>query len=522
MVIGYLLYSNTAHTQVTGGGSTGLGGFSQGVSVGARNSNPFTPGGVNNPSGKSGTGKDRFIFWVHGLNGDIDSWSRAANASQNNVAPGFPARKIKSRSNFTYTQSASLLEAGQQVSSEIDSERQNSEDPTKNYVIAHSQGGMVTRGLLHMELCLNNTDPKDMAFGGLVTFCSPHQGAQLLNGKRLFGVLASEMCEALTAGPVFEFGKDADKKIELFGFQHVFKIHPFIDKFVKVGVTALCNTFTDAIVPYVTNAQTPNITKDYEVGAKLLKEMNDCLDGNTNLEKFPKVAFYGVEPKNHLMLRTVQYFQKSCNNYSYFAANDDNELIDLFQDNYNKYITKHEEWTNRLNELNSEYHSNKCYTFIRYYIKPCPDLRNRRGIAENLVTGYLKGVQFLESMDDKYKLIIGALKIIQEKKYFCECEDFKTGEFTRTEIDDPSKCDVGKKGYTICDVAVDDVYRREEYDSDGVVLASSASSLPGATFKPQLLKNTSHMQARNNEALQYGLYLLYEGGTDPFFKTDRK
>ena len=55
-----------------------------------------------------------------------------------------------------------------------------------------------------------------------------------------------------------------------------------------------------------------------------------------------------------------------------------------------------------------------------------------------------------------------------------------------------------------------------------LVLASSASNLPGATFGPQLMDNTSHMQARNNKALRDGLFLLYEGGTDPFFKTDKK
>ena len=52
-----------------------------------------------------------------------------------------------------------------------------------------------------------------------------------------------------------------------------------------------------------------------------------------------------------------------------------------------------------------------------------------------------------------------------------------------------------------------------------LVLASSASNLPGATFGPQLMDNTSHMQARNNKALKLGLLKLYNGGTDLFFRT---
>lgn len=522
------LTSMNSFAQLPGGGSSNLGGgFGQGISVGSRSNQSFNPGSVNNPSGKPSTDKERTVFWVHGLNGDIGSWSRAATASQHNVAGGFPARKLKSQTNFTYTQSASLLEASQQLGEIIEKERGIKiglgEDPTKDFLIAHSQGGIVSRGLMHLELCLGNEAPNNMGYGGLVTFCSPHQGAVLLNNKALFADLGGEMCKSLLLGPTAEYVNDVDLKFKLFGFIPIKIPGSKFVKYAETGVSLVCNSFKDNIVPFVTNAETPNITKDYEVGAKLLKQMNDCLDGNQNLEKFPKVAYFGIEPKEHLMLRTVKYFLESSQAYEYFEANDDNTLIDLYQKNYDKFRSKYEEWSNRYNALDHLYKSQQCYTWIKYNTLPCKEIRSKRDAAKTVWQGYLEGIKFFEAMDDKYKLIIGALEFQKNIKYYCECEN--PTEYSKVEISDPSKClskKFGKNGLMLCQVVSEVTFDRIEKDSDGVVLAESASNLPGATFSPQKMDNSSHMQARNNEALKGGLTKLYDGGTDPFFRTIAK
>lgn len=511
------MFNLSMQSQVTSGsgGSGNVGGFGRGVSIGSRTIVPFSPGSVNNPSGKFGPNGDiRNVYWVHGLNGDIGSWIRAANASQNNVAPGFQARKIKSISDITYGQSGGLLDASAQLESAL--QREQSGDRTKDFIIAHSQGGMVSRGLLHLNLCLiPKKKPEELAMGGLVTFCSPHQGAQLLSGKAEFEILSKQMCADLADGPTLE--KVANFRI--FGFA----VNPKTLRLIDQTVDSACMGFSDIIIPYVLNKQTPNITKDYEVGAKILNQINGCLDGNTELEKFPKVAFYGVEPKEKLLLRTVKYFIESCNSSSYFEANEDYSLIDSFQKNYNKYYAKYIEWKNKYEDREREYHENKCYTSIRYYIPPCPHLRKLRQNDMTVRDAYLRGVRFLESMDDKYKVIIGALKFSTTTKMFCVCEG--VSEFSKDLITDPSQCPAKKRGQRelmLCRDIEEVTVNRLELDSDGVVLASSASNLPGATFSPQEMWNTSHMQARNNAALKEGLTKLYSGGTDPFFYTPVK
>ncbi|HOJ90415.1 MAG TPA: hypothetical protein PK622_03505 [Saprospiraceae bacterium] len=523
-----LIFNLSMQSQVTSGfgGSGNVGGFGRGVSIGSRTNVPFSPGSVNNPSGKLGPtgGDDRNVYWVHGLKGDIDSWLNPAEASEYNVSPGFPARKLKSISDITYGDGSGLLPAGNQLEDEMF--RNPSNDRTKDFTIAHSQGGMVSRGLLHNTLCLiPRKKPEELPMGGLVTFCSPHQGAQLLNGKALFHVLAGEMCDALLAGPTAEFSSNIGVNFKIFGFS-TDKIpigQKYISKYTELAVDQACKTFENNIIPFITDAQTPRITQDYEVGSKILTDMNACLDGNVVLTKFPKVAFFGVEPKQHLMLRTVKYFLESCQSYDYFDANEDETLIHLFQKNYENYFAKYEMWRNRYENKKDLYNLALCDFYLNKFTPLCIALRAQRNAARKNMEGYLKGVKFLETMDDKYKIIIGALRYDQIIKLYCICEG--ASEFSKVEISTPSDCPIKKRGQNelmLCRDIEELTVNRVEFDSDGVVLASSASNLPGATFGPQLMDNTSHMQARNNAALKGGLTKLYSGGTDPFFYTPVK
>ncbi|MBK7231085.1 MAG: hypothetical protein IPH93_02115 [Saprospiraceae bacterium] len=490
----------------------GTAGFNQGIGLGGPSiESNYSPVQVNNPSMTPAPDEGpRNVFWVHGLNGDIGSWARAATASQFNVAPSFPARKVISNSNFTYTQSSSLLDASAQVGTWIRGTKDN--DPKKDFLIAHSQGGLVSRGLLHLNLC---TTPKSKPdFGGLVTFCSSHQGANLLSKLTEFKDLGVKMCTELNDGPFLEGFSD----FKIFGLPLPWRL----GKSLLVKVDSLCSDFTETVFPLLLNKETPNITKDYVVGAPLLKKMNDCLDGNRELEVFPKVAFYGVEPKDHLMLRTILYFSKSSQGPDYFQANDDHELISNFDTIYSKYRRKYETYANNYYIANDQYNKLECYKKWKILPPPCYQLKKDIEKYKILKEAYLKGVNFLDQMDDQYKLIIGALELKKEVKLYCKCTNLQTGEEFENEISNPSECKMKITKNIFCDIFSKVNYYRIEKDSDGVVLAESASNLPGATFAPQEMKNSSHMQARNDEELRKGLIKLYEGGTDLYFYTKRK
>ncbi|MBK9271092.1 MAG: hypothetical protein IPM48_05815 [Saprospiraceae bacterium] len=490
----------------------GAAGFNQVIGLGGPSIEAnYVPTQVDNPPVSPAPDEGlRNIFWVHGLNGDIGSWARAATASEFNVAPDFSARKVISNSNFTYTQSSGLLDASAQVGTWIRGTKDN--HPDRDFIIAHSQGGIVSRGLLHLNFC---TTPKTKPnFGGLVTFCSSHQGALLLNNVAEFEKLAIKMCTEMNDGPILEGLLD----FKIFGLPLPWRL----GKKVLVTVDSLCEDFTKTIFPLVLNKETPNITKDYEVGAPLLKKMNDCLDGNRELEVFPKVAFYGVEPKEHLMLRTVLYFAKSSQVPDYFQAKDDDELISDFDTTYSKYRRKYETYANNYNIAYDHYNKLECYKKWKILPPPCHQLKKDVEKYKILKEAYLKGVNFLDQMDDQYKLIIGALEIKKITKHFCVCENRLTGRVERYEVSDPTLCNRKTRPEIECYPLDQIEYLRIEKDSDGVVLAESAANLPGATYAPQEMKNSSHMQARNDEELKKGLIRLYEGGTDPFFRTRAK
>lgn len=481
--------------------------FNIGIGVGAVIDVGFTPGHINNPSGKPNPQGDRNVFWVHGLNGDIGSWSRAATASQFNVGVPFPPRKLFSIDNFTYTQSSNALDAGRQIGIVI---RQSiNHNAEKDFIIAHSQGGIVSRGLLDLTFCKGDSDPPSI--GGLVTFCSPHQGANLLNNKAKFEVLAIDMCQAMNDGPLLE---KLDFKI--LGFPIPGR------KRILMAVDSLCSDLSNVLFPLILNKQTPNITKDYEVGSDFLESNENCINSNPAFRKFPKVAYYGVEPKEHLMLRTLMYFVNSSQGPDYFQANEDFETKNDFDTIYMKYYDKYMKYKHDYEYWDNIYNSLKCYTWLRHNSVECTAARRARDKYCDLMTGFKRGLDFLDQLDDQYKYLIEALKIEKESNYYCVCYDKQGNEMGRTKIDHPGDCEPRPSGKVFCFVEEEINYVRKEFDSDGVVLASSASNLPAATYAPQEMKNSSHMQARNDEQLRLGLIKLYDGGTDPYFKTDTK
>ncbi len=467
----------------------------------------------NNPPVNPLTDNERYVFWVHGLNGDIGSWIRAADASQNNVAADFPARKLKSVTLIDYTQSANISGAAQQLGEVIESKREIQlalhEIPRQNFIIAHSQGGIVSRGLLYKDLCLNNTNPDSLGYGGLVTFGSPHQGARILNNKYMFSYMAADLCSSLTAGPALELQDKTIKKI--LGFE--IKLGSVIP--VATIVDSVCNTFLTNVVDLIIAAQTPNITKGYEAGATDITNINNC--DQINLINMPKVAFFGEEPDTALFFRTAAYFLKSPNEYDYFKANDDFFLKDAFDQNKLKYDAA-------VAKFQAAYEHYKLLATLSCFPFPdpdfCPLFLSLASKSLKLLNAYKNGQDWFGRVDDQYKTIIGAVQYNKSSQWYCECENVKTGQTSSTPISGPEDCPAKKiNNYTVCSPIEIITFTQVKKISDGVVLAESAMNLPYATYPPQKLDNSSHMQMRNNEALRLGLIKLYDGGADKFFKT---
>lgn len=474
----------------------------------------------NNPPVDPQTDNERYVFWLHGLNGNIGSWIRAADASANNVASNFQARKLKSVTVIDYTQDANILGAAQQVGEQIEDKRTDQisigENPQNNFIIAHSQGGVVGRGLLYRDICLNNTSLENLGYGGIVTFGTPNQGARILNNKEMFNTMATDMCSSLTAGPAEEISQKTILNLIVFKL-NIGDLLPVTDI-----IENICNSFLSNVVSLVIATETPNITEGYKVGATDINAINNC--SSTDFVSMPKVAFYGQEPEDGLFLRTAGYFLKSPNVYDYFDANDDNFFTDAFKGNKMKYDAAVAKW-------NAEYLARK-YTREKicspFQFPPqwffCQLARKSESNALKILNGYKKGQDWFNRLDDQYKTIIGAIDYTSITQWYCVCENVKTLATSSTPISGPSACPSSYNATThlLCEAQEETTFTQIKKISDGVVLAESAMNLPYATFAPQKLDNSSHMQMRNNEALRLGLKSLYDGGTDKFFKTEKK
>ena len=468
-----------------------------------------------NPPAGPETDGEKYVFWVHGLNGDIGSWIRAADASQNNVTNGFPARKLKSVSVIDYTQDANLYGAAQQLGEIIENKRSDQlalgEDPTQNFIIGHSQGGVVTRALLHRDLCLNHTPVENLGYGGIITFGSPNQGARILNNKHLFNDMSVDMCKSLGAGPAEELSQKT--VADLF----IFKINVGDIVPVKDIVDKICTSFVGNLVDLAVMNQTPNITQSYYVGAPDITNINNCSD--QDLVSFPKVAFYGIEPPDGLLFRTAAYFLKSPNEFDYFQANDDDFLKNAFIENKFKYdaaVAKYQALIEVYKSLAKIYCLDIKDPFIChvYYDLVTKSLR--------LLNAYKQGQDWFNRVDDQYKTIIGAIDYTKTTQWYCECENVKTGQFTSTPVAGPGDCPPSSKNGIVCSPVEYTIFSQIKKDSDGVVLSESAMNIPYATAPPRKMYNSSHMQMRNDDNTKKALLEIYDGDVGPAFFTIKK
>lgn len=478
---------------------------------------------INQPNPPAGptTDFERHVFWVHGLKGTSGTWGRAAFISEHNKPNvAFSARKLKSNENFTYTEDALDL-AVTNLEDVIEGVRGIQlgltpiEDPGQNFIIAHSQGGVVSRSFLNTELCYDNLPKSQLGYGGIVTFGTPNQGARIINNKTMFVTMASDMCVSLGGGKIQEA---LTFNFLGFTFQTV------------VDIQKLCDQFSGIVVPLITEFETPNITNSYAVGASDLTAINNGCPANPDFVSFPKVAFYGVEPPQNLMLRTVLYFSQSPNESEYFQANDDNALITQFNLLKLDYIAKAAEWKGHY-----EYAEDKkkywCNNWVGYIPSPITlplyaikcDYWTSEAKKKKLVYDlYQNGVDWFDRFDDQYKAIIGSKGVTLTTKKYCVCKNEITGQKTETLITLDSECESDPSSALICFLKNKITTTKWEKESDGVVLAESASNIPFATAPPQKMVNSSHMQMRNDVNTKTSLNLIYGGDVGFFFKTVAK
>ncbi len=475
---------------------------------------------------KTKTGEDRIIYWIHGLGGNLTSWNPVSTVTQDQVTGPVtnysPRRVLSLKPEYVQT---SMNDAINDLQSQLVDENvaHNTSYTVRddNFLIAHSQGGIVSRGTDYLE----DTDPfASREFGGLVTFGSPHQGAAILNnglqisnggsGKLLD--FATEACIRLSEPIILEALGKGNSFVDF--LLAVFKID---QKIVDFGANA-CNIFGGSILPLVMSDYQLPIVQDYKEGASFI---NNTL--NTYTTTLPMLAFYGEEEKPEFW-RVMNSLVESPTLQPPFTADDDSTHLDYktLRANYaNKYYTFYLD-----KQGLSMAYGVPCTSWRQWVANTaaCAIYNHKWYQANDRANEYARGLRWLDQANDKWRVIIGARRTeVTGITHECNCAD---------------KCNGGASSYPIVYNEMDCIeegldpcllcsyYKRihtgvVNKTNDGIVTAESAKNLPGAiTFGDDRLKmeKTNHQQMRNNGELRDKLNGLFDGHYGKYFITRTK
>jgi hypothetical protein len=443
---------------------------------------------------------ERLIYWVHGLGGSTESWVTASGAT----ALDFKVRSVRpTYSEFT------LANAGQDLDNDIASkgvplaQLYGIEDLNVNFIIAHSQGGLASRAI-ERYYENSNTPEASRQFGGIVTFGTPHGGAQIINNIPDILDFSTFSCEALVAGPREEV------------VQESFILDLLIpDEVIANALDGVCGFVGDFIAPLAFEDFTSPITEEYKVGAGPLEELNNFQSSSD----IRKVAFYGVE-QDPVVWRLLHSLTENPNEEPAFGADFDDETMEKANELMLSYLIK--VWA--YDALYGELTGDGC-NWWQWIVASVgcaidglyDDVLNLDAVfglgedeARDIRDGYKEGFLWWVNANDNFKSLIGALEIEeQEVGFMCSCENGDTpfGGMS-TIVSHPEMCT-----YYNCEAIPVIQPVVTEKPSDGIVLAESAMAFPGVNYvevmpgsNHQQMRNDGNLKVRRDELMKDGLY----------------
>lgn len=233
------------------------------------------------------------------------------------------------------------------------------------------------------------------------------------------------------------------------------------------------------------------------------------------------VAFYGEEfDKNDMAIRFLYSVTKNPNTYPTMQADQmDDEAIKDYNNHYNNYFTNY----NNSLEIAKKFPLGNFYNGAYFSQADLYDLAYK----------WKDGTDWLSSLNNRWKWIIGALDVAQSNDKFCQCickyeEMSVNGNGYSFEVDYPADCgvpnacDIWKNNpyYNVtCSYEEEVTYELVNYASDGLVVNQSAMALPNAKYQSRKMIGSGHFQMRNDSELKKALNLLYNTsilGTDYF------
>ncbi len=502
---------------------------------------------------QAGIAQQRIIHFVHGFGANPSAWFPVALATEQGAGSSFVARNAVT-DNVSYSDPSvgtvvnNLYDAGGRL-------RQNianfltprggigSANAKNSYVIAHSQGGLVSRTTADISTPLTVGINNAEHFGGLVTFGTPHAGAYIANSRSngSLDVFLNQGCNDLGGG-IIEQGLSNIKYGVLLNLLNAPKI---VNNIVMDLKTDLCNSFfskdlsispprttsflSQAILgPFLSSGGTRSVLEDpilndYMVGAAPLNQLN-----TTPLQPMVRVGFYGKEINSQAFARTLHYMSKPSQALPAFTAIDAEENITL---------AKTAELRNKLENdyIESEYKANQLELNNCTWLWLFPpagilcqientQIANVRDKLRREAEAYRKAYTWLDNSNSQWLSIIGARTFTTTVNSIrCECEENNGFDPIRYYTFDGMDCNtaIGPNGYfgVFCYDIQDITVTPNDEDNDGVVTKSSALAMPGAIPNPDAeMPGSQHMQMRIDPNMKDKLNKLYRGQIHAFFE----
>jgi len=454
----------------------------------------------------------RKIWFVHGLAGNDASW-----ASGNAYTLQKWSDKVSTRLvDYLNFQKGDLWQASAKLFSDMDPGNVNDPEQIEAYkrdfIIAHSLGGLVARRLEHHYY---SDDVSVKPYGGIVTFGTPHLGAQLadfkVNNHQSLQHFVKVTCKGLLAGPV-------EEKVKTNGFTRWIDRMLFWTDLSDWVTKPVCDQVSTIGLTVFEKLMTEPIEASIVPGSAELQALANTPSPQSQLHT---VAFWGEEFDNDDMaIRFLFSSTKDVNSYPLMQADvmDDDALADA-NEILSTYLSHYQKWRNRSKKIFGNWYNGKYYS---------------QGDMIDLAHAWYGGVQWFSVLNPRWKSMVGTTVSIPNgsMECFCDCryedKNYASNGFAfdilhAVDCGLPMACGIYEmdKNYNVqCDYIENEVIMTYETTSDGVVTRESAVAFPNAKYSPRKMVGSGHMQMRNDSELEKSLKLLYTGGVNVYFKLE--
>lgn len=428
---------------------------------------------------------DRRVYWVHGWNGSDSELIMPAD----DVQIRFKVNSV--RPDYSVSQQ-SLQIAASKVGDDIVNDLATDVGTERNFIIAHSLGGLVSRQMGQ----LTDPDTGEPLYNGLITFGTGHQGVRaadkVIADPTLLSTLINETCTALADGPitlglsaVIDLSEIFQSTLSSIGLSMGLD-DTLTQQFCSSDFVQSLNTFSiQGIEPEITTTAAsvipPMVTQH-------------------------KAVFYGTESGQDDGSFTARFFGSllfSPNSYPLYTADqsdaDGMAAYDLILGAYTSAQSTFDDLDNPLTSIG-------CALGIIPFSTICE--------AEEIASSFDNGIDFLNNLDPLWQNVIGANEVSVQETGMCKCLGIPSS------LNPDVFCYQPCGTTPTCNECVEEEVEYEVIhtlkEADGFILAESAMNAPGNTEQPILMDGSGHMQMKNDFNTDLMVRAIFENGFGEF------